>query len=41
VRETRDLPVEEHAAAAERFAASLADRGADDLIAEARDDVEE
>ena len=37
VRETRDLPVADHAAAAERFAASLADRGADDLIAAARD----
>ena len=41
VRETRDLPVDEHAAAAETFAASLADRGADDLIAEARDAAEE
>ena len=41
VRETRDLPVAEHAAAAETFAASLADRGADDLIAEARDAAEE
>ena len=41
VRETRDLPVEEHATAAETFAASLADRGADDLIAEARDAAEE
>ena len=41
VRETRDLPVADHAAAAERFAASLADRGADDLIAAARDAAEE
>ena len=41
VRDTRDLPVDEHAAAAEAFAASLADRGADDLIAEARDAAEE
>ena len=41
VRETRDLPVADHAAEAEAFAASLADRGADDLIAEARETAEE
>ena len=41
VRDTRDLPVEDHVAAAAEFAASLADRGADDLIAEAREAAEE
>jgi hydroxymethylbilane synthase len=41
VRDTRDLPAEDHVAAAAEFAASLADRGADDLIAEAREAAEE
>ena len=41
VRDTRDLPVDDHVAAAAEFAASLADRGAADLIAEAREAAEE
>ena len=41
VKGTRDLPVEDHVAAAAEFAAALADRGADDLIAEAREAAEE
>ena len=40
VRETRDLPVENYAEEAAAFAASLADRGADDLITEAREKAE-
>ncbi|MFB6302513.1 MAG: hydroxymethylbilane synthase, partial [Haloferacaceae archaeon] len=36
----RDLPVERHAAAAREFAAHLADRGAADLIADARDEAD-
>jgi len=36
IRETRELPVQRHAAAAAEFAADLADRGAADIIAEAR-----
>ena len=40
VADTRDLPVRSHATAAAEFAADLADRGADDLIAEARDEAE-
>jgi len=38
VEASRDLPVENHAAAAKSFAADLADRGADDLIAAATAD---
>jgi len=41
VTDTRDLPVDDHVTAAATFAASLADRGADDLIAEAREEAEE
>jgi hydroxymethylbilane synthase len=41
VTATRDLPVEDHARAAREFARDLAERGADDLIAEARRDSEE
>ena len=37
---TRDLPIRSHAGAAESFAADLADRGAADLIAEARKAVD-
>ncbi|TKX75927.1 hydroxymethylbilane synthase [Halorubrum sp. GN11_10-6_MGM] len=37
VADTRDLPVRSHATAAAEFAADLADRGADNLIAEARE----
>ena len=37
---TRDLPIRDHAGAAESFAADLADRGAADLIAEARKAVD-
>ncbi|KOX98117.1 hydroxymethylbilane synthase [Halorubrum tropicale] len=37
---TRDLPIRSHATAAAEFAADLADRGADDLIAEAREEAE-
>jgi len=37
VRDTRDLPVDDHVDAAAAFAASLADRGAADLISEARE----
>jgi hydroxymethylbilane synthase len=40
VADTRDLPIRSHATAAAEFAADLADRGADDLIAEARDEAE-
>ena len=40
VADTRDLPVRSHATAAAEFAADLADRGADDLIAEAREEAE-
>jgi len=36
VRETRELPVQNHAEAAREFAADLADAGADDLIEQAR-----
>ncbi|SNR38260.1 hydroxymethylbilane synthase [Halorubrum vacuolatum] len=36
----RDLPIENHAKAAEAFAAELADRGAADLIAAAREEVD-
>ncbi len=36
VTATRDLPVEDHARAAREFARDLAEKGADDLIAEAR-----
>jgi hydroxymethylbilane synthase len=38
VSETRDLPVERHAAAARAFAADLADRGAATLVEQARRD---
>ena len=41
VADKRDLPVDDHVTAAADFAESLADRGADDLIAEARDASEE
>ncbi|MFB6295743.1 MAG: hydroxymethylbilane synthase [Halobacteriales archaeon] len=41
VSETRDLPVEEYVPAAREFAADLRERGAADLIAEARADAEE
>jgi len=37
---TRDLPIRSHAKAAEEFAADLADRGAADLIAAAREETE-
>jgi len=37
---TRDLPIRSHAKAAEAFAADLADRGAADLIAAAREEAE-
>ncbi|MFC7323402.1 hydroxymethylbilane synthase [Halorubrum rutilum] len=40
VADTRDLPIRSHAKAAESFAADLADRGAADLIAAARDEAE-
>ncbi|WP_424016018.1 hydroxymethylbilane synthase [Halorubrum xinjiangense] len=40
VADTRDLPIRSHATAAAEFAADLADRGADDLIAEAREEAE-
>ncbi|ELZ49691.1 porphobilinogen deaminase [Halorubrum distributum JCM 9100] len=40
VADTRDLPIRSHATAAAEFAAELADRGADDLIAEAREAAE-
>jgi len=40
VEGTRDLPIRDHAGAAESFAADLADRGAADLIAEARETVD-
>lgn len=39
VADTRDLPIRSHATAAAEFAADLADRGADDLIAEAREEA--
>ncbi|WP_323674271.1 hydroxymethylbilane synthase [Halorubellus sp. PRR65] len=38
VVETRDLPVESHATAAREFAADLRERGAADLVAQARED---
>jgi len=40
VADTRDLPIRSHAKAAEAFAADLADRGAADLIAAAREEAE-
>jgi len=40
VADTRDLPIRTHAKAAESFAADLADRGAADLIAAAREAAE-
>ncbi|WP_049983130.1 hydroxymethylbilane synthase [Halorubrum sp. BV1] len=40
VADTRDLPIRSHAKAAESFAADLADRGAADLIAAAREEAE-
>jgi hydroxymethylbilane synthase len=40
VKASRDLPVRDHANAAAAFADSLADRGAADLIAAARDDAD-
>jgi hydroxymethylbilane synthase len=40
VAATRDLPIRSHATAAAEFAADLADRGAADLIAEAREEAE-
>ncbi|WP_017344068.1 hydroxymethylbilane synthase [Halorubrum sp. T3] len=40
VADTRDLPIRSHATAAAEFAADLAERGADDLIAEAREAAE-
>jgi len=40
VRETRDLPIRSHAAAAASLAADLTDRGAKTLIAEAREAVD-
>ncbi|ELZ55898.1 MULTISPECIES: hydroxymethylbilane synthase [Halorubrum] len=39
VVDTHDLPIRSHATAAAEFAADLADRGADDLIAEAREEA--
>ena len=39
VTDTRDLPIRSHAAAAESFATDLADRGAADLIAAAREEA--
>jgi hydroxymethylbilane synthase len=41
VADTRDLPIRSHATAAAEFAADLADRGADDLIAVAREEADE
>ncbi|SMP31944.1 hydroxymethylbilane synthase [Halobellus salinus] len=41
VADKRDLPVDDHVSAAASFAASLADRGAADLIDEAREAAEE
>ncbi|AUX07717.1 porphobilinogen deaminase [Halalkaliarchaeum desulfuricum] len=41
INDTRDLPVESHAEAAAAFADDLADRGAADLIEEARERAEE
>ncbi len=41
VTASRDLPAEDHVSAARSFAAELADRGAEELIAEARRDDEE
>jgi len=41
VSATRDLPVERHPDAAREFAADLADRGAAELVARARDEDEE
>ncbi|OYR49770.1 hydroxymethylbilane synthase [Halorubrum sp. Ea8] len=40
VADTRDLPIRSHAKAAESFAADLAERGAADLIAAAREEAE-
>ena len=39
VADTRDLPIRSHGTAAAEFAADLADRGAADLIAEAREEA--
>lgn len=41
VRETRDLPVEDHADAAAAFAADLRDRGAAELVERAREQADE
>ncbi|MFC3959585.1 hydroxymethylbilane synthase [Halovivax cerinus] len=41
VTATRDLPIETHATAAHEFAQELADRGAADLIADARRELED
>jgi hydroxymethylbilane synthase len=41
IRETRDLPANDHADAAREFAAGLADRGGAELVAEARKTAEE
>ncbi len=41
IADTRDLPIRNHAKAAEAFAADLADRGADELIAAARAEVDD
>jgi hydroxymethylbilane synthase len=38
VADTRDLPVESHATAAREFATELQERGAEDLVAQARED---
>ncbi|OTF10427.1 hydroxymethylbilane synthase [Halorubrum sp. SD612] len=40
VADTRDLPIRSHATAAAEFAADLADRGGDELIAEAREEAD-
>ena len=39
--DTRDLPILSHAAAAAEFAADLADGGADDVVAVAREEAYE
>ena len=41
VADTRDLPIESHARAAERFAEDLAERGAAELIQQAREEAED
>jgi hydroxymethylbilane synthase len=41
IRETRDLPANDHADAARAFAADIADRGGAELVAEARKTAEE